>query len=56
VVVDVHGIDPAVRRVAPHARIEVLDGAVHDVFLSARPVRERALDLTDEFLREVDAG
>jgi alpha-beta hydrolase superfamily lysophospholipase len=49
-VLDVHAMAHAARRMMPHARQVVLDGAVHDVFLSAGPVRRRALDALDQFL------
>jgi alpha-beta hydrolase superfamily lysophospholipase len=52
-VLDVHAVARAAGRIAPHAHQVVLDGAVHDVFLSAEPVRRRALGALDQFLASV---
>ena len=39
-------------RVSPHAHIEVIPDATHDVFLSALPVRSRALRATAHWLHD----
>lgn len=50
VVLDVEGLHRAARRLGPRAELVALDGAVHDVFLSPHPVRERALQEMDRWM------
>lgn len=49
-VLNVRAIAAAARRLGPMVRIEPIDGALHDVFLSSRPVRERAMSLVTDWL------
>ena len=45
------------RRFAPHANkdaeVAVIPDALHDVFLSRKPVRDHAFEVTLEWLQEV---
>lgn len=49
-VLDVHAMDSAARQLGPDVRVEVLPGAVHDVFLSPPAVRERAMHVLRRWL------
>ena len=42
-----------IRNVAPGARVEILQDAMHDVYLSRPHVRERALHTTVEWLKDI---
>lgn len=53
VVLNVRTIAAAARQLGPLVRIEPVDGARHDVFLSAPAVRRRALEIVEEWLREL---
>lgn len=52
-VLDVRAMDAAARRLGPEVRVEVLPGAVHDVFLSREAVRERALRVLRRWLGSI---
>ncbi|MFC7463391.1 alpha/beta hydrolase [Brachybacterium sp. GCM10030252] len=54
-VLDVRSIAAAARRLGPDVRIEAIDGARHDVFLSEDDARARALEVLDDWL-ETMAG
>lgn len=49
-VLDVKALAAAAARLGPDVRIEALEGARHDVFLSDEDVRFRALEILDEWL------
>lgn len=49
-VLDVHALARAARRLGPDVRIEPIDGARHDVFLSDADARARAIGVLDDWL------
>ena len=49
-VLDVRALAAAAARLGPHVRIEAIDGARHDVFLSDADARSRALAVLDDWL------
>ncbi|MGP9537683.1 alpha/beta hydrolase [Brachybacterium sp. AOP43-C2-M15] len=51
-VLNVRTLAAAAARLGPEVRIEALDGARHDVFLSDADVRARAVDLLDDWLEQ----
>lgn len=55
-VLDVHAMAEAAARLGPQVRIEAVEGARHDVFLSDADARYLALELLDDWLDDVVAG
>ncbi len=55
IVLDVEQIARWSHRLGPHVTIARVDDALHDVFLSAEPVRSRAYELTERWLESVRA-
>lgn len=53
VILDVRAMDRRARRLGPNVQVVVLADARHDVFLSAAPVRARALAALDTWLYEL---
>ena len=55
-VLDVRTLARAAARLGPEVRIEAIDGARHDVFLSDADARSRATTILDEWLDALSAG
>jgi alpha-beta hydrolase superfamily lysophospholipase len=53
IVIDVEQVERWAPRLGSRVTYRRLDGAMHDVYLSARPVRERAYDVTLRWLEGV---
>ncbi|APX34337.1 lysophospholipase [Brachybacterium sp. P6-10-X1] len=49
-VLDVHALARAARRLGPDVRVEPIEGARHDVFLSDADARARAIGILDDWL------
>src|SRR5699024_5607255 len=52
-VLDIRAVVAAARRLGPRVRLEAIDGARHDVFLSDADARIRAIEVLDSWLDEL---